>query len=95
LGEYSDKVVNDMTDAASRAETSMQLMEIGIASHAIKMLYCQEYVWPWKFVRTLAHLFFCRKFGQGALSPVFASEYSPNLPSSNQTVAAAHAVPLS
>jgi hypothetical protein len=34
--ESSDKAVNYMTDAASRAEASMQLMEIGIASLIMK-----------------------------------------------------------
>jgi hypothetical protein len=34
----------------------------------------------WKFVRTLSQTFFGRKFGQRALDPAFASEYSPNLP---------------
>jgi hypothetical protein len=34
--ESSDKAVNDVADAAPRAEASMQLMEIGIASHIMK-----------------------------------------------------------
>jgi len=36
LAEYSDKTENDVADAASRAEASMQLMEIGIASYSMK-----------------------------------------------------------
>jgi hypothetical protein len=34
--EYSDKSANTMADAASRAEASLQLMEIGIASYTMK-----------------------------------------------------------
>jgi hypothetical protein len=34
--EYSDKSANAMADAASRAEASLQLMEIGIASYTMK-----------------------------------------------------------
>src|SRR6266571_949982 len=36
----------------------------------------------WKFVRILSQTFFGRKFGQRALDPAFASEFSPNLPPS-------------
>jgi len=36
LAEYSDKTENDVADAASRAEASMQLMEIGIAFYSMK-----------------------------------------------------------
>ncbi len=36
LAEYSDKAVKDLANAASKAEASMQLMEIEIASHIMK-----------------------------------------------------------
>jgi hypothetical protein len=36
LAQDSDKTENDMADAASRAEASMHLMEIGIASSIMK-----------------------------------------------------------
>jgi hypothetical protein len=34
--EYSDKSANTMADAAPRAEASLQLMEVGIASYTMK-----------------------------------------------------------
>lgn len=42
LAEYSDKAVNDMADAASRTEASMQLMEIEIASRSMKNVVLPE-----------------------------------------------------
>jgi len=46
------------------------------------MLYGQEYVWLWKYVRTFGQKPFEPRFGQEALSPVFVSQYSLNLPRS-------------